>query len=127
MLLGSQWLICGVVALLFYVPVRIIYVVKFPMGRCDDVYLLAGPLAPFDSHDNIPSCPDDLPPKSEMAGVCPRMFTPVSDAVSANLESLSQWRLLLPVAYSVEFRDFFLGDMYCSTTYSLAVSITTRS
>ncbi|KAL7790893.1 EXS domain-containing protein [Trichoderma ceciliae] len=32
----------------------------------------------------------------------------------------SHWRLLLSGLYPVEFRDFFLGDMYCSLTYSTA-------
>lgn len=32
----------------------------------------------------------------------------------------SHWRLLLAGFYPVEFRDFFLGDMYCSLTYSMA-------
>ncbi|PHH83314.1 hypothetical protein CDD82_2284 [Ophiocordyceps australis] len=32
----------------------------------------------------------------------------------------AHWRLLLAGLYPVEFRDFFLGDMYCSLTYSLA-------
>ncbi|KAI9850309.1 MAG: hypothetical protein M1838_005869 [Thelocarpon superellum] len=31
----------------------------------------------------------------------------------------SNWRLLLAGLYPVEFRDFFLGDMYCSMTYSM--------
>ncbi|OKL61240.1 hypothetical protein UA08_03857 [Talaromyces atroroseus] len=30
-----------------------------------------------------------------------------------------KWRLLLAGLYPVEFRDFFLGDMYCSQTYSM--------
>lgn len=33
-----------------------------------------------------------------------------------------QFRLLLAGLYPVEFRDFFLGDMYCSQTYSMGVS-----
>ncbi|OAQ64723.1 signal transduction protein Syg1 [Pochonia chlamydosporia 170] len=32
----------------------------------------------------------------------------------------AHWRLLLAGLYPVEFRDFFLGDMYCSLTYSMA-------
>ncbi|KAF4511163.1 hypothetical protein G6O67_002983 [Ophiocordyceps sinensis] len=32
----------------------------------------------------------------------------------------AHWRLLLAGIYPVEFRDFFLGDMYCSLTYSMA-------
>ncbi|KAI6248784.1 hypothetical protein HI914_02543 [Erysiphe necator] len=32
----------------------------------------------------------------------------------------SNWRLLLAGLYPVEFRDFFLGDMYCSLTYVMA-------
>ncbi|KAL2220148.1 EXS family-domain-containing protein [Thermoascus aurantiacus ATCC 26904] len=35
---------------------------------------------------------------------------------------LAEWRLLLAGFYPVEFRDFFLGDMYCSQTYSMGVS-----
>ncbi|KAI4594910.1 hypothetical protein KJ359_007433 [Pestalotiopsis sp. 9143b] len=31
----------------------------------------------------------------------------------------SHWRLLLAGLYPVEFRDFFLGDMYCSLTYAV--------
>ncbi|PHH55851.1 Protein SYG1 -like protein [Ceratocystis fimbriata CBS 114723] len=31
----------------------------------------------------------------------------------------SHWRLLLAGFYPVEFRDFFLGDIYCSLTYAL--------
>jgi hypothetical protein len=31
----------------------------------------------------------------------------------------SNWRLLLAGVYPVEFRDFFLGDMYCSLTYAM--------
>lgn len=34
----------------------------------------------------------------------------------------TQWRLLLAGFYPVEFRDFFLGDMYCSQTYAMGVS-----
>ncbi|KAL9012097.1 MAG: hypothetical protein Q9173_003111 [Seirophora scorigena] len=32
---------------------------------------------------------------------------------------LSEFRLLLAGIYPVEFRDFFLGDMYCSQTYAM--------
>ncbi|CZT11722.1 related to SYG1 protein [Rhynchosporium graminicola] len=32
----------------------------------------------------------------------------------------SHWRLLLAGIYPVEFRDFFLGDMYCSLTYFMS-------
>jgi len=32
---------------------------------------------------------------------------------------ISNARLLLAGAFPVEFRDFFLGDMYCSQTYAL--------
>ncbi|KAI9725070.1 MAG: hypothetical protein M1812_000346 [Candelaria pacifica] len=31
----------------------------------------------------------------------------------------SNWRLVLAGLYPVEFRDFFLGDMYCSQTYTM--------
>ncbi|KAL2379442.1 hypothetical protein RJZ90_005287 [Blastomyces dermatitidis] len=34
--------------------------------------------------------------------------------------NLLQWRLLLAGFYPVEFRDFFLGDMYCSQTYAMS-------
>jgi hypothetical protein len=33
----------------------------------------------------------------------------------------SNFRLLLAGLYPVEFRDFLLGDMYCSLTYALGV------
>ena len=32
--------------------------------------------------------------------------------------------MILAGLYPVEFRDFFLGDMYCSQTYSMGVSYT---
>lgn len=35
---------------------------------------------------------------------------------------MMQWRLLVAGIFPVEFRDFFLGDMYCSQTYALGVS-----
>jgi xenotropic and polytropic retrovirus receptor 1 len=34
----------------------------------------------------------------------------------------SHWRLFFAGLYPVEFRDFFLGDMYCSLTYATCVS-----
>lgn len=34
----------------------------------------------------------------------------------------SHWRLLLAGLYPVEFRDFLLGDMYCSLTFLMSVS-----
>ncbi|KAF2140215.1 uncharacterized protein K452DRAFT_52932 [Aplosporella prunicola CBS 121167] len=33
--------------------------------------------------------------------------------------NIPQWRLLLAGLYPVEFRDFFLGDMFCSLTYAM--------
>jgi hypothetical protein len=38
-----------------------------------------------------------------------------------------QYRLLLSGIYPVEFRDFFLGDMYCSLTYATCVRFSTHS
>jgi xenotropic and polytropic retrovirus receptor 1 len=38
------------------------------------------------------------------------------------LLTIRQGRLLLAGLYPVEFRDFFLGDMYCSLTYATCVS-----
>ena len=35
----------------------------------------------------------------------------------------SQWRLYFAGLYPVEFRDFFLGDMFCSLTYAVGVSL----
>lgn len=34
----------------------------------------------------------------------------------------AQWRLFFAGLYPVEFRDFFLGDLFCSLTYALGVS-----
>ncbi|KAF9891239.1 hypothetical protein FE257_004803 [Aspergillus nanangensis] len=39
--------------------------------------------------------------------------------VRTDTSYLLQWRLLLAGLYPVEFRDFFLGDMYCSQTYTM--------
>ena len=33
---------------------------------------------------------------------------------------VSHWRLLCAGLYPVEFRDFYLGDMYCSETYAMS-------
>jgi hypothetical protein len=41
-----------------------------------------------------------------------------------NITNVFQWRLLLAGLYPVEFRDFLLGDMYCSLTFLMSVSIT---
>ncbi|KAI9828327.1 MAG: hypothetical protein M1832_002755 [Thelocarpon impressellum] len=35
----------------------------------------------------------------------------------------SNWRLLFAGIYPVEFRDFLLGDMYCSQTYAMGVGV----
>ena len=48
-------------------------------------------------------------------------YSNVSDSISIDLLLTSQFRLLLAGIYPVEFRDFFLGDMYCSQTYSMGV------
>ncbi|PTB78456.1 EXS-domain-containing protein [Trichoderma longibrachiatum ATCC 18648] len=45
---------------------------------------------------------------------------PVMAHKSRRWFAYSHWRLLLSGLYPVEFRDFFLGDMYCSLTYSMA-------
>ena len=36
---------------------------------------------------------------------------------------MNKFRLLLAGLYPVEFRDFFLGDMYCSQTYAMGVRL----
>lgn len=33
--------------------------------------------------------------------------------------NVQQWRLFFSGLYPVEFRDFFLGDMFCSQTYAM--------
>ena len=38
------------------------------------------------------------------------------------ITNFTQWRLLLAGIYPVEWRDFYMGDMFCSLTYSMAVS-----
>lgn len=42
--------------------------------------------------------------------------------VSSSLLTFMQWRLILAGLYPVEFRDFYLGDMFCSLTYAMGVS-----
>lgn len=49
------------------------------------------------------------------------------DACMFMVTDISQWRLFFAGLYPVEFRDFFLGDMYCSLTYAMCVSDTTFS
>ncbi|KAL4759790.1 SPX and EXS domain-containing protein [Aspergillus foveolatus] len=41
------------------------------------------------------------------------------DCMIWNRTKINYWRLLLAGLYPVEFRDFFLGDMYCSQTYAM--------
>lgn len=48
------------------------------------------------------------------------MPAPVLFHHSRSWFAYSHWRLLLAGLYPVEFRDFFLGDMYCSLTYLTA-------
>jgi xenotropic and polytropic retrovirus receptor 1 len=36
---------------------------------------------------------------------------------------MHKWRLAFAGIYAVEFRDFFLGDMFCSLTYSMQVCV----
>lgn len=45
-------------------------------------------------------------------------YSPYTTRVANN----RKFRLLLAGLYPVEFRDFFLGDMYCSLTYPMGVS-----
>ncbi|TFB03919.1 hypothetical protein CCMA1212_003879 [Trichoderma ghanense] len=45
---------------------------------------------------------------------------PLMELAGLSNANQQQWRLLLSGFYPVEFRDFFLGDMYCSLTYSMA-------
>lgn len=42
--------------------------------------------------------------------------------LDTNVVVAVQWRLWLSGFYPVEFRDFFMGDMYCSQTYAMGVS-----
>ncbi|EZF33446.1 hypothetical protein H101_02979 [Trichophyton interdigitale H6] len=43
----------------------------------------------------------------------------ISTRANSLLPKQALWRLLLAGLYPVEFRDFFLGDMYCSQTYAM--------
>jgi EXS family len=43
-----------------------------------------------------------------------------------NGSDIHQWRLFFAGLYPVEFRDFFLGDMFCSETYPMGVSFLLR-
>lgn len=47
--------------------------------------------------------------------------------VNVDLLTSHQWRLVLAGIYPVEWRDFYLGDMFCSLTYSMSVSAPTIS
>jgi hypothetical protein len=58
---------------------------------------------------------------SHVSLTCPKAQARVACASETRLIFL-QWRLLLSGLYPVEFRDFFLGDIYCSLTYATAVS-----
>ncbi|KAL8746411.1 MAG: hypothetical protein Q9184_007751, partial [Pyrenodesmia sp. 2 TL-2023] len=51
------------------------------------------------------------------------LFSPVPLLYHKSREwwAFSNFRLLLAGIYPVEFRDFFLGDMYCSQTYAMGV------
>jgi hypothetical protein len=47
-----------------------------------------------------------------------RLLFPPASLYGTTFLTTTQWRLLLAGFYPVEFRDFFLGDMYCSLTYA---------
>lgn len=47
--------------------------------------------------------------------------------LDTNHKVIVQWRLWLSGLYPVEFRDFFLGDMYCSQTYAMGVRFDLRA
>lgn len=48
--------------------------------------------------------------------------TSTCPALTATIANLGfQWRLFFAGLYPVEFRDFFLGDIYCSLTYAMSV------
>ncbi|WDK12756.1 EXS family protein [Colletotrichum graminicola] len=47
------------------------------------------------------------------------MPAPILMARSRKWFAYAHWRLLLAGLYPVEFRDFFLGDMYCSLSYAM--------
>ena len=67
---------------------------------------------------------DLLLPQSDVVVV---FFSTCTRELMAMLLTSLQWRLLLAGLYPVEWRDFYLGDMFCSLTYSMSVSIATRT
>ncbi|KAG9199984.1 hypothetical protein G6514_007687 [Epicoccum nigrum] len=47
-------------------------------------------------------------------------YHPDDPELAVETSYLLQWRLLLAGIYPVEWRDFYLGDMFCSLTYSMS-------
>lgn len=98
---------------------------QFPSSRRRSlVSLLAGHTDRFVDPCSFQPYQNFLLPESNVAIVLLGMF-----CYNHNISSLilAQWRLLLAGVYPVEWRDFYLGDMFCSLTYSMGVSAPSTS
>jgi hypothetical protein len=84
------------------------------------VHLLPSDLDLHHGGSPLPSGQGALPPCPGMVGIL-QCMSPASRYFLLFINFI-QWRLLLAGLYPVEFRDFFLGDMYCSQTYAMGVS-----
>lgn len=113
------YLLTHAVTLIFLVFIGPIHVGQFSVDRCH-VYLLAGRTHWLVGDCSISALPAALSSSSKVVGVFECEYP-----AACKYFLTSQWRLLLAGIYPVEFRDFFLGDMYCSQTYSMGVSYLT--
>lgn len=95
------------------------YVAKLPLDKLV-LYILACALNWLNRRYVISTRANSLLPKQALVGVLACKFYIFS--LYGPLLTMLQWRLLLAGLYPVEFRDFFLGDMYCSQTYAMGVS-----
>lgn len=95
------------------------HVAKLPLGKLI-LYILACGLNWPNRRYVISTRANSLLPKQALVGILACKFY-IFSLYSPRLTML-QWRLLLAGLYPVEFRDFFLGDMYCSQTYAMGVS-----
>jgi len=96
-------------------------VVEFhPYRRSRNVHILAGRAHRRDRRCSFPAIPHSVSQKSEVVSLFFSKFIPTLTVAQSDR---SQWRLLFAGLYPVEFRDFFLGDMFCSLTYAMGVRL----
>jgi xenotropic and polytropic retrovirus receptor 1 len=98
----------GSEAMYLYYPVLLIFITVLILFMPAPIFWYKARRWFLYSHVSFDPCPPRVPDLSPC---------------SVTLIDRLQWRLFFAGLYPVEFRDFFLGDMYCSLAYAMSVSI----